>query len=182
MSPSLDPQSPWLKAILDSTKDQIWSVDPETFGFLAWNRACEQYYGDERGIPLRQGLVPADLFPPGSEYVELWNRLYRRARDEGPFRETYTSYTHSTVLELNFHRIEDAGQLIGISVFGRNISDQVRVERSLSESERWFRALFDQSGDAMFLNGLDGRIHRVNAEACRRLGYSEQELTRKSVH
>jgi PAS domain S-box-containing protein len=157
-------------------------VDPQNFGFLAWNRACEDYYGRERGIQLRQGLVPADLFAEGSEYVELWNRMYRRARDEGPFRENYTVYTKSTILELNFHRIEDQGRLTGISVFGRNISEQVRAEQGLRESERWFRALFDQSGDAIFLNGLDGRVHRVNAEACRRLGYSEGELTQMRVH
>lgn len=42
--------------------------------------------------------------------------------------------------------------------------------------EGWARALFDGIDDAVFVHDLDGRILDANAAACRRLGYSRDEM------
>jgi len=48
-------------AIVDSTSDMIWSVDPETFGLLTFNSALSNYFLERRGIRLQTGLRPEDL-------------------------------------------------------------------------------------------------------------------------
>jgi PAS domain S-box-containing protein len=56
-----------------------------------------------------------------------------------------------------------------------------RHQESLRQSERRFRQLFENSVDALFVHDEKGRIVDCNAEACRALGYSQQELTELSV-
>lgn len=56
-----------------------------------------------------------------------------------------------------------------------------QAERRLRESEERFRSLFNGINDAVFVHelgpdGLPGRIVEVNDVACRRLGYTREEL------
>jgi PAS domain S-box-containing protein len=53
--------------------------------------------------------------------------------------------------------------------------------KQLKESEERFRAIFDQSVDAIFVHDETGRIVDCNAEACRSLGYSRVEMLSYSV-
>ena len=57
-----------------------------------------------------------------------------------------------------------------------DISQLKRVEESRRESEKRFRAAFEQAPIGMCLTGLDGRFLQVNAALSQMLGYSEQEL------
>lgn len=50
------------------------------------------------------------------------------------------------------------------------------LNRKLSESENLYRTLMDNMADALFLIDLNGRFIDVNEVACRRLGYSREEL------
>ncbi|HJV76352.1 MAG TPA: PAS domain S-box protein [Noviherbaspirillum sp.] len=66
-----------------------------------------------------------------------------------------------------------------------DISDRIEAERSIRESEERYRALFNGSSDAVFVclltpEGLS-RLVEVNEVACRRLGYSRQELLAMSA-
>lgn len=50
-----------------------------------------------------------------------------------------------------------------------------------SRDEALYRALFDGSNDALFIEDGDGRILEVNARACELLGYTRDELLRLTV-
>src|SRR4051794_8862038 len=45
----------------------------------------------------------------------------------------------------------------------------------------WMRALFDAIDDAVFVHDFDGRILEANPAACRRYGYSRDELLRMNT-
>lgn len=49
-------------------------------------------------------------------------------------------------------------------------------QRALAESEARFRTLFEQAADAIFIHDLSGEIVEVNHAACKRLGYTHEEL------
>ena len=59
--------------------------------------------------------------------------------------------------------------------------EKVQVEEQVKESEQRFRHLFEQSADALFVHDEEGRIVDCNAEACRSLGYSREELLSLSI-
>ena len=48
--------------------------------------------------------------------------------------------------------------------------------------DRRARALFEGIDDAVFVHDLDGRILDANPAACRRLGYTREELLALTSH
>jgi len=69
----------------------------------------------------------------------------------------------------------------GVVVNQRDITDRKEAENKLRESERRFRQLFENSSDALFVHDEQGRLVDCNAEACRALGYTREDLLELSV-
>ena len=63
----------------------------------------------------------------------------------------------------------------------REISSRRRAERELRESEDRFRQLLELSGDALSIHDDRGHIYDCNAEACRSLGCSREELLSRRI-
>ena len=135
----------------------------------------------------RYGYVPKDWigrrmteFLPPEEQAVFVERFARDCADPG------SKYYEVRVLNKDGLRkwvevlvdfdIQD-GIPIGIQGIMRDIAGRKEIEEQLRESEERFRATFDRSplGSAIASPGT-GRFSRVNAEMCRILGYSEEEL------
>jgi PAS domain S-box-containing protein len=59
---------------------------------------------------------------------------------------------------------------------GDSAADDRLSDQPPFESERRFRMLVEQAGDAFFIHDYTGRIYDVNHRACETLGYSRDEL------
>ena len=119
-----------LSAVIESTNDFIWSVDPERFGLLTFNKRLRDNFLDTRGIHIKTGMTPEDLYPR-PDFVEEWNDLYRRALLEGSYKTEYVGKTRSQIMELNFKTLKRDGAVIGISVFGKDITERKRAEEEI---------------------------------------------------
>lgn len=142
-----------LTAIVDSTDAMIWSVDPERFGLLTFNRSLHDYFLHQRGIRLRPGMRPEDLFPAG-DYVEQWRGFYQRALREGAFTTEYRVYSNTKDLQLSFNVIKREGEVFGVSVFGKDITDQKEAERQIHE----LRGNLAHSGRVTLLGQLSSAL------------------------
>ncbi|MCX6699582.1 MAG: PAS domain S-box protein [Methanomicrobiales archaeon] len=71
---------------------------------------------------------------------------------------------------------DEAGNVSGVFAAARDITERKRVEEALKRSEIKYRALFDNSSDAILIHDMTGRILDVNQVLCDRLGYSREEL------
>ncbi len=58
----------------------------------------------------------------------------------------------------------------------RDITEHVRMEEELRESEERYRSLYHTIADGVFVMGADERIEDVNDSACTQLGYTREEL------
>jgi PAS domain S-box-containing protein len=63
----------------------------------------------------------------------------------------------------------------------RDITERKQMEEQLRESEKRYRALYEEAPNAYFSVGIDGRIERANSRAVELLGYSFDELIGRPV-
>ena len=121
-----------LSAIVDSTCDMIWSVDPESFGLLTFNQSLSDYFLHGRGIQITQGMRPEDLFP-SEEFIQKWRNFYLRALQHGPYTAEYVVYTQQITLQLSFNVLKRNRAVFGVSVFGKDITEQVENEKKIRQ-------------------------------------------------
>ena len=164
-----------LSALVDSTSDMIWSVDAERFGLLTFNRGLSEYFLSQRGIRIEVGMDPGVLLPT-EEYAEKWRMFYRQALEDGSFTTEYPVYSGTRTLLLNLNRLERAGVVFGVSVFGQDITERKRAEDAISESEAKYRRLYESMMDGYVLVDMDGRILKYNESYRVMTGYEPEEL------
>ncbi|MGB3224427.1 MAG: PAS domain S-box protein [Desulforhopalus sp.] len=61
------------------------------------------------------------------------------------------------------------------------IAERKKSEMALHNKESYFRALFENAGDAIFIEDENNRIRDVNNKACDLLGYTREELLKMRV-
>ena len=118
-----------IDAVMNSTNDWIWSVDPERFGLLSWNKGLRDHFSKRVGIEIAVGMTPADLLPP--DRAALWPVMYSRALRDGSFTTEYGVTNETNILLLSLNLMKRRGQVFGISVFGKDITEKKQTEEEL---------------------------------------------------
>ncbi len=98
---------------------------------------------------------------------EVYAVEYRCLHADGTYR--WLREEMKVVKDKNGKSIEIVGYLI-------DISDRIRAEQALRDSEECFRNAFDYAAIGKGLVATDGRWLKVNPALCEITGYSEQEL------
>ncbi|HPI76028.1 MAG TPA: PAS domain S-box protein, partial [bacterium] len=81
----------------------------------------------------------------------------------------------------NSFPIYENGEQSGITVFGIDITRQKEAVEALRESEDRYKALFEQSLDAVYVSSKEGIVLEANQAAFSMLGYQKEEIINKSV-
>ena len=87
----------------------------------------------------------------------------------------------TVALELVETAVRKGGRVRGVHGFARNITERVRAEERLRESEERYRTLFEESRDAVYMSTLDGRMIDANQAAVDLFGYPRPELLARSL-
>ncbi len=67
----------------------------------------------------------------------------------------------------------------GIRVYIRDITRKRETELRIKESEKKYRAFFDNSLDGILLTSVDGQVHAANPAACKIFQMTEEEICQK---
>ena len=168
------------RQVIDSARDGIVVHGPD-LRYLVWNRFMEELTGVAAKEIL--GRHPVEVFPFLAEagvidtlksvlaggLPEAIDFAYE-ARESG--RSRWISNTSGPLRN-------EAGEIVGVVVVVRDISQRKLVEQELRESEKRFRALYD--GAPLGIGVADsstGRLFQVNPAYCRITGWSSDELCR----
>jgi PAS domain S-box-containing protein len=128
-----------LAALVNSTSDMVWLVEPSTFALTQFNGAFATYCERELGLTPHEG-APVDLLH-GSE-ADTWRQYYASALASGPFSVEHVSKT-LRILWLSFSPVRLGDTMLGVSAFSRDITDlrarelaRADVERQLQQSQK----------------------------------------------
>lgn len=70
---------------------------------------------------------------------------------------------------------------IGYLAIARNITDRIKVEQALRESERRYRNIFENVQDVFYQTNIDGMLCEVSPSILSHLGYSREELIGSNI-
>ena len=170
-----------LKAIIESTKDFIWSVDAETFTILTFNTALKEYFKYNHNVTIQVGSRLDDLLPKNLQTI--WNTFYNKALEIGPFDQIYDFDGRGVILHLSFYPLLFENKIIGISIFGKDITEIKNSELALKISEERLQKLLHSVTDYMYSVIVENGkiIEMIHSEGCYSItGYSTEEFKNNS--
>jgi PAS domain S-box-containing protein len=172
------------RALAEDTVDLIWTADLD-WRFTYANAAAARHLGmpaDEVvGLPLRAVLTS---HPVNADLETVWTRI-AGGYDEPPrVLQVRPGALHREPrwFEVAASPVHDpAGRVMGIRGMSRDVTDRVRTEERLRESEARFRSAFGNASVGMLMVDMAGRPLQANPVLTAMLGYREDELQRMSI-
>ncbi|MFZ1878525.1 MAG: PAS domain S-box protein [Gaiellaceae bacterium] len=171
------------RLLFESNPHPMWVFDVETLRFLAVNEAAVHKYGysadeflsltiadirPEADVPLLRAIVAPEENAERAN-LSLARQWRHRLKDGTSIDVEVTSHTH-----------EFEGRAARV-VLAFDISDRVRGEAALRESEVRYRELFENASDLIATTDLDGRITDANHAFITALGYELNELIGRQI-
>jgi PAS domain S-box-containing protein len=148
--------------------------EPDDLVYLTVNAAFTKLTGLQDVVGKRITEVLPGIKASNPELLQIYGRVARTGRSERIERyyeplKAWLSIAVSSRGDGHFMLIFD------------NVTERKLMEETLQASELKYRLLFDNVNDAIFLTAIVddetfGQIKEVNDTACRRLGYSREEL------
>ena len=164
------------KTIFENAPVMIDSFDRQGHCLL-WNRECERTLGWTREEIVASSDPLALTYPDPKKRDEVVEAI---TKADGKFREYEVlakDGSTRTQLWANFQLPE--GALISV---GYDVTDKRRAERTLSESETKYRAIFNEVRDGILLiHSSTGQIADCNPEFERQTGRSREQLRKLKV-
>ncbi|MDR3722959.1 MAG: PAS domain S-box protein [Terracidiphilus sp.] len=148
-----------LRALIESTSDVIWSVDLD-YRLVIFNKAFADSLQLNWGIRAQLGMALPGVLP--ADAAATWYALYERAMAEGATSTTVETQDGRS-LHVTLSPIFEANKIVGISIIGKNITEQKHAEDQLRASERRFRTLIEQAPSPVGIS-RNGVVLYVNSK------------------
>jgi PAS domain S-box-containing protein/diguanylate cyclase (GGDEF)-like protein len=132
---------------------------------------------EDAGIPSQElvGRTIAESLPP--ELIEAIEPAARRAlAGERSAVEAFSALSNAIVTMDILPHVDDAGEIHGVLIAIRDISEQRAAEAATRDAEERFRLAFDHAPIGIALVSPEGAWLRVNKTLCDMTGYGEDEL------
>ena len=121
------------------------------------------------------GRTPLEASPPGVLNVDAYQETLRRVVATGMPASVAIGYVGGDGGRHTFHVVmhperDDDGRIVGAVAIGRDVTDLLRAERDVAESERRFRSLAENAVDHIARWDTEGRLTYTNPAMARHLG------------
>ncbi len=164
-----------LRTILNASDALVFLADTNGKIISANEKSVEQM---GLSVDTVTGTVVHEIFPevvarPRKEYFE------QVVSSRKPI--TFVDSRAGVWYENSFYPVlDEAGKVMRIAVYVRDISEQRRVTEALRTSEEQYRTLTEAAHDIIFTINRDGRIGYVNSFGANFLGHEPQQLVGQS--
>lgn len=163
------------RSLAENASDIVAELDLR--GRIRWvSPSIRSELGWDPDLLVGSGMVNL-LDPADAERArEIGPRLVR-GDDVGSVLLRFRAVDGATrVYDVAAHRVEEAGQPVGMVVGMHDVTEREQAFRALAESEETFRLIMRWAPIGKAIAGPDGRFTEVNPALARLLGYGEYEL------
>jgi PAS domain S-box-containing protein len=108
--------------------------------------------------------------------VEARMRRVLETRVPEVFETEFQLLTGAKTFRSAYQPLLDGTRVVGIQLISQDITEQVRAQKALRESEAQFRTIFELAADVVCIAGLDGVFRLVNPAGRALLQYPEEVL------
>ncbi|KKM91255.1 hypothetical protein LCGC14_1230410, partial [marine sediment metagenome] len=114
------------------------------------------------------------------EFHKVSRDIYNSVWETGESRSFHTYYKTKEgdirYFDVWIGPVTQSGKVVALVSHGMDVTKRKKAEQEIKESEEKFRALFENTNDAIFILDKNSQFIEVNQTACERLGYSREEL------
>lgn len=170
----------YLQSFLEASPDLIYLKDAEGRNLLV-NSAYAHYFGLEAGKI--QGKKDSEIMPLSlAEQCALSDSLVIQGRKPIRVEERIQNQSGEMIFDtIKFPIKGEEGQIVGIGGISREITEQVKTQEKILESERNFREFLEALKEPALLLDSEGHILLANANASLRLGLPSQEISKGNL-
>ncbi|MFP3975505.1 MAG: PAS domain S-box protein [Chloroflexota bacterium] len=165
-----------------------------------WNKACKSLTGISATEVIGTKRQWQPFYP--EERPSMADLIVDKASEEEISRYYGHKYTESSLLE-GAYEVEDffpavgpngkwifftaaplidhEGRLLGAIETLQDVTERVRADEALKDSESRYRDLFNNASDAIIISDMEGNIIEVNKAASDLTGYTSDELVKMSL-
>jgi PAS domain S-box-containing protein len=169
-----------------ATSDMIWDWNLLTNG-IWWNDNYIQLFGYKGDEPELQQIstwmnsihpddkerVVAGIYKVINSGNKYWTDEYRYVKKDGA-----VLFIH----DRGYVSHDEAGKPYRMIGSMQNITQRIKAEQAIKESEEKYRSLVEQASDAIYIADTGGRLLTVNSSACKLTHYSEEEILKMNIY
>jgi PAS domain S-box-containing protein len=162
-----------------NSPDVMSITDMETGKYLEVNDAHEKAFGYKREEVIGHSSFELGIIPASPARDAVVRLLKERGRIINEELQAVTRDGRTLTMLHSAELIELGGRQCVLRV-SHDITDRKRAEEALRESEQRFRSYFELASVGFAITSREMRIMAVNDEYTRILGYSREELLKKT--
>ncbi len=157
-----------LSALMETTKDCVWSVD-RSLKIILVNTNMKSDFKKAFGINLEKGVNSVDMLPENLN--SLWTERYLKGLKGESFVEIdqfeYEGVPEYVEISINPIKVDD--EVIGVSCFSKDISEKMRNQKELQESHANLSALIENKSDSIW--SVDDQYRLITLNSKMRIGF-----------
>ncbi|MES2275222.1 MAG: ATP-binding protein [Bacteroidota bacterium] len=158
-----------LSAVIENTNDLVYSLDKD-LKFITFNNRFKTTVKQVYGLDVMQGIYSLDLLSSyHPDFAAKWEKIYHKtlSGETQQFINEYPVGDGVVYLSYSVNPIWESGQVIGLSVFSRDITRQRADEVALVKSEANLRSVFENTDLAIILYNTELEMVSYNSNAAR---------------
>ena len=166
--------------IFENVSDFLYFHDMEG-NFKEANRAWKKMLGttdNQLAVINSRDLIPQRYRHLFEDYLR---RIQATGHDNGLMRVTVKA-GQERILEYKNSLVYGSTGPIGVRGSARDITERIRTEKALKESEEKYRTILQSIEEAYFEIDLEGRFAFFNDKLCKFFGYARDELEGMNYH
>ncbi len=168
------------KELYEKASDGMYMVDTQGY-FLSVNNAALRIlqcnYEDIVGSHVSKWLTEEGLRLTALDFEEHFSGKTTKPK----VREVIAKSGEHKWVEMHSRVIKDKDEIIGIHGVVRDVTEKVRLEKELRESEEKYRDLFENAQDVMYVVDDQGVILKMNRVGLEILGAPKEEIIGKNI-